>query len=176
VWDLPEVDICDVDSVAGAAAGLEVDGLINAAAIDFPPGASDENFLDVLDCNIKGTYNCCMALMPNMEDGAVINISSIYGLVAPFWNKPLAYGASKAAIIQMTKHLAVFFPHLRVNSVSFGGVEGDQPDWFKEEYAGRCPIGRMAGIHEYDDVILFMLTTTYMTGSNLVVDGGWTAM
>lgn len=129
-----------------------------------------------MDVNVAGTYNVCTAVLPNMRDGAVINVASLYALVSPFWNKPMAYGASKAAIVQMTKHWACFYPHLRINSVCFGGVEGDQPEWFKEEYAQRLPMQRMAKLNEYDDVIEFMLTTTYMTGSNLVVDGGWTAM
>jgi len=161
--------------LAEAADGLDVQGVVNAAALDFPPGSEDASFEDVFKVNVEGTYNVCQALMPNMTEGSVVNIASLYGLVSPFWDKPMAYGASKAAVIQMTKALACQYTHLNVNSVSLGGVEGDQPEWFKEEYGLHCPKGRMAHIHEYDDVILFLLTTSYMTGSNLVVDGGWTA-
>ena len=176
VWDLPDVDVTDAENVRAAGQGLEVYGIINAAALDFPPGAPPQGFAETFRVNVEGAWNVCRALMPSMTDGAVINVSSIYALVSPFWDKPPAYGASKAALVQMTKYLACFFPHLRVNSVCFGGVEGDQPDWFKEEYISRCPVGRMAQVWEYDSTILWMLTCPYLTGSNVVVDGGWTAM
>lgn len=176
VWDLPEVDITDKDSIVEASRGIEPTGIINAAAIDAPPEADPEYFWRILEVNVEGTFNVCEALLPGMQDGAVVNVASMYALVSPFWDKNMAYGASKAAIVQMTKHWACFYPHLRINSVCLGGVDGDQPDWFKEEYSNRLPMQRMAQPSEYDDVIEFMLTTSYMTGSNLVVDGGWTAM
>lgn len=175
-WDLPEVDITFPENVREAAQGLEVDGLINAAAIDFPPGSEDSGFEDVFKVNVEGMHNVCTTLLPNMASGAIINVASLYALVSPWWDKPMAYGASKAAVVQMTKHWACLYPNLNVNSVCFGGVEGDQPDWFKEEYASRCPMGRMAQVWEYDSTILWMLTCPYLTGSNIVVDGGWTAL
>jgi len=178
VWDLPEVDVSSEESVLAAWTNLPNDiyGVINAAAIDSPPGSDDVHFDRVMKVNVQGVHNVCQALIPSIvKNGAIVNIASMYALVAPFWPKNMAYGASKAAVVQLTREYACECPDVRINSVSFGGVEGDQPDAFKQEYAERCPLGRMARVDEYDDVILFMLTTSYMTGSNLVVDGGWTA-
>ena len=182
------------------------DGLVNAAALDSPPGApADENgpfesypessWDQVMDVNAKGTLLCCQTIggeMAGAGRGSIVNISSIYGLVspdqrlyeyrresgAPFF-KPVAYAASKSALLNMTRYMATYWApkNVRVNTVTFGGVFNGQDERFLAGYTARVPLGRMARADEYNGAIVFLLSdaSSYMTGSNLVIDGGWTA-
>lgn len=117
---------------------------------------------------------------------SVINISSIYGIVAPnknlykdkYRSSPIFYGISKAAQIHLTKELAVRLSqeNIRVNSVSFGGVEGRVSSKFKKKYSFMCPAGRMLKTKEVFGPIWFLASdhSSGATGHNLVIDGGWT--
>ncbi len=116
----------------------------------------------------------------------IINISSMYGMVAPtpglYKNfkkeSPINYGVAKAALIQLTKELAVRLADksIRVNSISYGGVEGRADEDFKKRYGQFCPTGRMLKCDEVYGAVSFLLSDASMgmTGHNLVVDGGWT--
>ena len=181
-------------------------GLVNAAAVDSPPDApASENgpfecypetsWDEVMDVNVKGTMLCCQTFGGQMAAagrGSIVNVSSIYGVVSPdqrlyeyrradrsAFFKPIAYSASKSAVLNMTRYLATYWArkHVRVNTVTFGGVFNDQDPRFVDEYSARVPLGRMAREDEYNGAIVFLLSdaSSYMTGSNLVVDGGWTA-
>lgn len=181
-------------------------GLINAAAIDSPPDASaaengpferypDASWDRVMDVNVKGTMLCCQAIGAQMADagrGSIVNVSSIYGLVSPdqrlydyrrergdVFFKPVAYSASKSALLNLTRYLATYWAdrNVRVNTVTFGGVFNGQDDRFLAAYTARVPLKRMAQPGEYNGAIVFLLSdaSSYMTGSNLVIDGGWTA-
>jgi NAD(P)-dependent dehydrogenase (short-subunit alcohol dehydrogenase family) len=150
----------------------------------------------VMDVNLKGVYLCCQvfgAAMAKAERGSIINVASIYGVVSPDQNlyeyrrrrgevfyKPVAYTASKSGILNLTRYLAVYWAQkgIRVNSLTIAGVYNHQEQAFLDAYCGRIPIGRMANIDEYNGSVLFLGSeaSRYMTGSNLVIDGGWTAI
>ncbi len=118
--------------------------------------------------------------------GSVILFSSIYGIVAPDMRlytgtpmaNPIGYGASKAALLQVTRYLAtVLAPRARVNAISLGGVWRSQPEAFHERYVSRTPLGRMAREEDVKGAVAYLAgdMSVYVTGHNLVVDGGWTA-
>jgi len=133
-------------------------------------------------------YELVMALA-NLEKTKlknIINISSMYGLVAPtpkLYNdfekeSPINYGVAKAALIQLSNELAVRLAEkkIRVNCISYGGVEGRADENFKKRYSQFCPSGRMLKRDEVYGAVGFLLSeaSSGMTGHNLVVDGGWT--
>ena len=182
------------------------DALVNNAALDSPPDAPaeengpfetypGESWERVMEVNAKGVFLCCQTVGGRMAAsgrGAIINISSIYALVSPdqrlygyrresgpAFFKPVAYGASKSAVLNMTRYLATYWAKsgVRVNALSLGGVYNGQDETFLKNYSRRVPLGRMAREDEYSGALIFLIsdTSSYMTGSNLVIDGGWTA-
>jgi NAD(P)-dependent dehydrogenase (short-subunit alcohol dehydrogenase family) len=131
--------------------------------------------------------------MAKAQKGSIINVASIYGVVSPDQNlyeyrrkrgevfyKPVAYSASKSGILNLTLYLAVYWAkqNIRVNSLTIAGVFNNQEQAFLDVYCGRIPVGRMANADEYNGSVLFLASeaSRYMTGHNLVVDGGWTAI
>lgn len=115
----------------------------------------------------------------------IINISSIYGMVAvnpqlylPHeMQSPLRYGVSKAALLHLTKEMAVrYAPDIRVNALSLGGVSGRASEHFQERYAKLCPQNRMVEMSEVTSALLFLVSNQSkgITGQNIVLDGGWT--
>jgi NAD(P)-dependent dehydrogenase (short-subunit alcohol dehydrogenase family) len=179
--------------------------LVNNAALDSPPSAPAstngpfERFpVDVwrqtLDVNVTGVFLCCQVFGASMAAagrGSIINVASIYGLVspdqriyeyrrenAPFF-KPAAYATSKSALLNLTRYLATYWASrgVRVNTVTFAGVFNEQDPKFLAEYTKRVPLGRMARPDEYNGAILFLASdaSSYMTGANVVLDGGYTA-
>ena len=149
----------------------------------------------VLDVNVTGVFLCCQVFggrMASAGRGSVINVASIYGLVSPdqriyeyrrqrgeSFFKPAVYSASKSALLNLTRYLATYWAPsgVRVNTVSFAGVFNDQDEAFLKEYTRRVPLGRMAREDEYNGAIVFLSSdaSSYMTGANLVLDGGYTA-
>lgn len=118
--------------------------------------------------------------------GSIVNVLSIYGLVGPDerlyegtpLGNPAAYGASKAGLMQLTRHLATTIaPTVRCNAITPGGVERGQADAFRERYVARTPMGRMAIEEDFKGAAAFLASdaSAYITGQNVVVDGGWTA-
>lgn len=168
--------------------GLKLDGLVNNAAISVKGyEIPDESFKRMLDVNIGGTYNCLTKFAPLMKENAsIVNVSSIYGFLSPDFriyndNKEeynsSAYGITKSAILQMTRYYATHLAPIRVNSVSPGGIYRDHPKSFVDAYSDRVPLKRMAQPNEIADAIVFLLSdrSSYITGHNLVVDGGLSA-
>lgn len=154
-----------------------------------------ESFNKVMDVNVNGTFLCCQVFGGAMAEagrGSIINISSIYGILSPnqdiyefrrknggVFYKPVAYSVSKSAIMNLTRYLATYWAKkgVRVNTLTLAGVFNNQPQEFLDAYCARMPLGRMANAEEYIGPVLFMASdaSSYMTGSNLVVDGGWSA-
>ena len=142
-----------------------------------------------LDVNLSAPFalvQSCAELMAHSGHGSVINIGSTYGMVGPDlrlyqgtdMGNPAGYAASKGGIIQITRWLATALaPDIRVNSISPGGVWRNQPEYFHKEYVSRTPMKRMAVEEDLKGAAAYLASdlSAYVTGHNLVVDGGWTA-
>ena len=146
-----------------------------------------------LQVNLTGVFLCCQAAVQPMLDqgrGVIINLSSIYGLAAPDQRmyqhpgkpaqyKPVYYPVTKSAVLGLTRYLATYYAgkNIRVNALSPGGVFNGHDDDFVEAYSARSVLGRMAEKDEMNGALLFLASdaSQYMTGANLVIDGGWTA-
>lgn len=170
------------------ARGTVVD---SAAVEDFPLTLWNRT----LAVNLTGSFLCARAVAPTMRAqgrGVIVNVSSTYGVVGPDQRiyesddpdaapqyKPVAYSVSKAGIIGLTTYLAAYWAGtgIRVNTLTPGGAFNNQPEAFVRRYSARTPLGRMADRREFCGALLFLLSdaSSYMTGSNLIVDGGWTA-
>ena len=142
-----------------------------------------DDFKEILDVNVTNVFSACRQFISTRNSGRILNISSIYGLVSPNpklysgSEKPIAYGVSKAAVIQLTKHFAAHFaPDFQVNCLTLGGIFSSQKKEFVETYSSNVPMGRMGTLSEISPAIEFFLSeeNSYTTGENIVVDGGWT--
>jgi NAD(P)-dependent dehydrogenase (short-subunit alcohol dehydrogenase family) len=147
-----------------------------------------------LAVNLTGAFLCAQAVSRPMlaqGRGVIVNISSIYGMVGPDQRlyersgdsrrqyKPVAYTVTKSAIFGLTRYLATYWAgkNIRVNTLTLGGVFNNHDEEFSHRYDYRTVLGRMACRSEYRGALLFLVSdaSSYMTGANLVVDGGWTA-
>jgi NAD(P)-dependent dehydrogenase (short-subunit alcohol dehydrogenase family) len=150
-----------------------------------------------LQVNLTGTFLCCQAVgrqMVKQQRGVILNIASDVGTISPDhriyegvksphtgepFNTPAAYATTKAGVINLTRYLATYWANagVRVNALSPGGVFTDHDPIFVRNLTERIPLGRMAEADEYQGAVLFLVSdaSSYMTGANLVVDGGRTA-
>jgi NAD(P)-dependent dehydrogenase (short-subunit alcohol dehydrogenase family) len=155
----------------------------------------EESFDAVLDVNVKGAFLCCQVVggaMAREGRGSVVNVSSIYGLLSPVQDlydfrraggeafvKPVAYSVSKSAVLNLTRYLATYWAKagVRVNTLTLAGVWNDQPQEFLDAYTARVPLGRMLDADEALGALVFLASdaSSYVTGANVVVDGGWSA-
>lgn len=158
---------------------------------DYP----SETFDEVMRVNVKGTLLSCQVIGARMAAagrGSIVNVSSIYGMLSPVQDlydfrraggesffKPVAYSVSKSALYNLTRYLATYWAKsgVRVNTLTLAGVWNDQPQEFLEAYTARMPLGRMARAEEAVGPVVFLASdaSSYVTGSNVVVDGGWSA-
>jgi NAD(P)-dependent dehydrogenase (short-subunit alcohol dehydrogenase family) len=150
---------------------------------------SVETWRQCLDVNLTAAFALTQAAAPLLAasgHGSVINIASIYGVVGPdhglyagtSMGNPAAYAASKGGLIQLTRWLATTLaPKVRVNALTPGGIARGQPETFAERYVARTPLGRMATETDMIGAVAYLAgdLSAYVTGQNIVVDGGWTA-
>lgn len=173
-----------------ALAEMDKLNTVSGAFEDYPL----ESWKSALDVNLTGLFLCCQAVVKPMlaqdKKGSIINICSTYGLVAPDQRiyqregkqsayKPVYYSVTKAGVLGLTRYLAAYYAgtEIRVNALSPGGIYNGHDDVFLKAYSARTVMGRMANKDEMNGALLFLASdaSSYMTGSNLVVDGGWTA-
>jgi NAD(P)-dependent dehydrogenase (short-subunit alcohol dehydrogenase family) len=176
-----------------------IDGLVQLAALvsaEPLPGwtteiarQGTETWRRAMEVNLTAAFVLARECAPALEasgHGSMVLIGSTYGLVGPDWRiyndtdmgNAAGYAASKGGIIQLTRWLATTLaPGVRVNTLSPGGVERGQPASFVEAYRERTPLARMAVEEDYKGAIVYLVSdlSRYVTGHNLVVDGGWTA-
>jgi 2-deoxy-D-gluconate 3-dehydrogenase len=152
-----------------------------------------------LQTNLTGMLLCAQAAGKQMlrqapSGGVIVNISSTYGVVAPDqrlydgvtspyadtgFNTPVSYAVTKTAVLGLTRYLATYWANknIRVNALTPHGVFDNHDEAFVRNFVYRSPMGRMARNDEYRGALLFLVSdaSSYMTGANLIVDGGWTA-
>lgn len=186
-----------IDAVIDDGNGLNL--LVNNAAFVGTSGLpgwatnfesqSIETWRRAVEVNLTAGFHLSQGLTPALKmhsNGAIINVASIYGILGPDYGlyegtqmgNPAAYAASKGGLIQLTRWLATTLaPHVRVNTISPGGIFRNQPDAFVARYAAKTPMARMAGEDDFCGAIAFFATdmSQYVTGQNLAVDGGWSA-
>ncbi len=188
-WGVPHVLVnnAGIDSKPSGSAEQ------NAPFEDYPQKYWDE----IIDVNLTGVMLTSQAVgskMAEAQRGSIINVGSIYGMVSPNqalyayreardgkpFIKAVSYAASKSGLLNLTRYLATYWApkKVRCNLISFGGVKTANFDKeFIDAFLERVPMGRQAEIDEYNGVIQFLASdaSSYMTGSNVVVDGGFTA-
>jgi len=201
--------VTDRDALTAACASVQSafgipDVLVNNAGVDQPPSPAGGGYLledipfevnrRIFEVNTLGLFQAVQifgAPMVRARRGSIINIGSLYASVAPdprFYDhivsdppflKPPAYGASKAAVVNLTRYLATALgPHnVRVNALSPGGVLGAQDEQFKRKFCSRVPLGRMALHRDLVGPLQFLASdaAAYITGTELRIDGGFTA-
>ena len=196
-----ELDICSSDSVSHCMEIVQsemrsIDILINNASSGKPnigiETVPESDWVEGIDCTINGVFRCTKGVIPYMKtnkSGVIINISSMYGIVSPDYriygnsgyNNPPDYGAGKAAIIQFTKYAACHLAAdgIRVNAISpgpFPSVEVQRNKSFILNLENRVPLGRIGKPDDLKGAIVFLASdaASYVTGQNIIVDGGWT--
>lgn len=197
-------DIADDDkarALPGKTANIfgRLDILVNNAAF---VGTSDiegwatsfekqtiDSWRKAMDVNINAVFNLCQCAAPLLSKngkGSIINIASIYGVLGPDQHlyegtqmgNPAAYAASKGGLIQFTRWLStVLAPDIRVNAISPGGIERGQDKAFQKRYTQRTPLGRMGTEEDLKGIAAYLASdaAAYLTGQNIMVDGGWSA-
>lgn len=177
--------------------------LVNNAALDAPPNAGDQetgpfesypetSWQAMVDVNLTGMLICCQVFGGHMAEngrGSIINIASVYGMLSPDQRiyeyraetkpfiKPVSYCVTKAGVLNLTRYLATYWAGkgVRVNTLTLAGVYNHQDETFVANYSAKVPMARMAREDEFNGAILFLASdaSSYMTGSNLVIDGGY---
>ena len=196
---------CDITSEASIDTMIEnilnaygrIDGWVNNAyprTTDWGNKPEDvllESWKKNIDMHLTGYFLCCqkiLALMKKQTFGSVINMSSIYGVVGPDFTvyegteitNPIGYAAIKGGIVNLSRYLAAYYGqyNCRVNCISPGGILDNQNSIFVDNYNKKVPLKRMGTPADIAPSVIFLLSdgASYITGHNLIVDGGWTAI
>jgi NAD(P)-dependent dehydrogenase (short-subunit alcohol dehydrogenase family) len=195
------LDVTDESSLRAASSGIEsrwgrLDVLFNSAVVvKAEPVAehSPEEWARAMESNSTALYRTIRVfgeMMTRQRAGSIVNMASIYGIVSPDFRiyegcaemtNPPSYGFAKAGMIQLTRYLAVHLAAqgVRVNCISPGGLFSEtMPSRFVTEYVKRTPLGRMAAANDLKGAVVFLASDAsgYVTGQNLIVDGGYTAL
>jgi NAD(P)-dependent dehydrogenase (short-subunit alcohol dehydrogenase family) len=156
-----------------------------------PSTVTEEDWIAAMQINSTGFFLSCKIFgeqMIKQRSGVIVNISSIYGVVGPNFNiyegttmtSPANYAFAKGGMINFTRYMASYYGRfgIRVNAISPGGFQTDQPDVFIRNYSKQTPLGRMATDDDIKGAAVFLASdaSAYITGHNLMVDGGWTAI
>ena len=198
-----KMDISNKKSIDNAIAKVmkkfsKIDVLVNNAV--FPETQKErsiqfekfplELWNKIFAVNVTGVFLCNQkigSIMVKQKKGSIINISSMYGVVAADQriygnsglNSTAAYAVTKSSLFNFTRYLASYWRNtgVRINTLTLGGVENNQDPKFIQKYSEKTMIGRMAKKNEFTGALIFLASdaSSYMTGSNMVVDGGWTA-
>lgn len=192
-------DITDENSVKNGVEAIvnkykRIDGWVNNAyprTKDWGNKFEDisiDSWRENVDMHLNGYFLCCQVVLKQMKVqgfGSLINMSSIYGLVGPDFTvyegtemtMPAAYAAIKGGLNNLSRYLASYYGsyQIRVNTVSPGGIFDNQPESFVNNYNKKVPMKRMGSPKDVVSAVCFLLTddSSYITGQNLVVDGGW---
>jgi NAD(P)-dependent dehydrogenase (short-subunit alcohol dehydrogenase family) len=149
----------------------------------------------VVHVNVLGVVLSCQVIggaMARAGRGSIVNVGSVYGLLSPdqglydfrreageTFFKPVAYSVSKSALLNLTRYLATYWGQsgVRVNTLTPHGIENGQPEPFVEAFSARSPLGRLMDVSEALGAVVYLASdaSSYVTGANLVVDGGWSA-
>lgn len=176
-----------------------LDPKFDATALEkgIAPGAFEDyplaDWNAAMNVNLTGMFlvtQACVKQMLKNKKGSIINICSTYGLNGPDQRiyikdgnrvayKPVYYTVTKAGVLGFTKYLAAYYAEteIRVNALTPGGVFNNHEEYFVKNYSAKTILGRMAKKDEMNGALLFLASdaSSYMTGNNLIVDGGWTA-
>lgn len=174
-----------------------IDGFINCAyprssdwGLNFE-NISPESWMMNVNMQMNSVFICCQAVLKIMKRqgfGSVVNISSIYGVVAPDFpiykgtkmTMPATYSAIKGGIINFTRYLAAYYgpDGVRCNCVSPGGIFDNQDEKFVGRYEQKTPLRRMGKPEDISPIVAFLISNSagYITGQNIIIDGGWTAI
>lgn len=173
----------------------KIDGLVNAhqnkSHLIFEPfeSVSDDNWDTVVNINLKGTFLTCQIIgsyMAEQGSGSIVNIPSTYSVVAPNQNLykgtslgcPAAYSASKGGIDALSRYLASYWAAkgVRVNMITPHGVWNNHEEQFEKNFARFSPMERLSYNHEVASAMIYLLSdaSSYVTGDNMLVEGGWT--
>lgn len=197
--DLEDQAQRDALAESATAGGKGLDVLINNAAFVGTSGLQGwalpfegqtvETWRRAVEVNLTAVFDLCQKFAGQLRaggTGTIVNIGSIYGVLGPNWSlyegtpmaNPAAYAASKGGVVQLTRWLATTLgPDIRVNCICPGGIARGQPDVFVERYEALTPLRRMATEDDFRGAVAFLASSmsAYVTGQNLLVDGGWSA-
>lgn len=201
-WDKPDIDVTNVELIKKSINDIiqihkKIDGLVNCHQYIGPnffnsfEEYDNEEWDMILDVNLKGTYLTCKYVgreMVKQGYGNIVNIPSTYSVVAPNQDlykgmkqtikSPASYAASKGGIIALSKYLSTYWckNNIRVNMITPHGVWNNHEQIFEENFSKLSPIGRLSNSYEVASGLVYLLSdaSSYVTGHNLIIDGGWT--
>lgn len=193
LFDLHNVDLVDENAVIELFKTIHADHLINLFAFNdhVKPGEKRgtlfdlplESFRSCMEVNLTALFHVCREYARNNENGNIINFGASTGIVSArddMYNgahKHVGYSVSKAGVIHLTKILGAHLaPKIRVNCISPGGIVANQTKEFQDLYASHTPMKRMARLEDLEPAVKMLLDgkNKYMTGANIIVDGGYT--